>query len=80
MKTVRVDISCWYGYSMGATHYYVKVTEGGWGEPTGRVFRSKFNSYEAARDYARGIIEQHFAGCEIESTGESQFIYDRVGD
>ena len=77
---VRVDISCWQGYGLGASHYYVKITEGDWGEQGGRVFRSKFETYKEARDYSAGIIDEHFPGCEVESTGETRFVYGRSGD
>jgi hypothetical protein len=84
MGKVRVDVSCWYGYSAGATHYWVKITEGDWNEPDKRTFRSKFDTYEQAKEYVNGILSQHFPPdqFEYESTGETElrFVYDRVGD
>jgi hypothetical protein len=84
MRTVRVDLSCWQGYSAGASHYYVRITEGGWGERDGRTFRSKFSTYDDAKSYIDEILSAHFppAQYEYESTGETEivFVYDRVGD
>lgn len=82
MQIVRVYISCWYGYSLGATHYWVKITEGGWGEPDGRVFRSKFDTYEQAKAYTDDILSAHFPPeqFEVESTGETRYVYARQSD
>ena len=76
-NTVYVNISCYYGYSLDAKHYYVRISSHRAG---GEVYRSKFDTYEQATAYAREIVGRHFPSHDIESTGESRFVYTRQGD
>lgn len=79
MKTIRVDISCWKGYSVGASHYYVRIKD----DSGATLHRSKFDTYEAAKAYVNEKLAAYPPDeYEYESTGETaiRFVYGRVGD
>jgi len=84
MKQVDVNLSCWQGYSIGASHYYVKISYRGVDNESYTAARAKFDTYEAAKAWIDKQLAEYFPPDQYTyaSTGETaiQFIYDRVGD